>query len=380
MQPRKNRVQLAPMVAAVIFSAGAVAGCSSKESGAVQTSSGAGSGASGTVVGTTGSTSGISGGGSVAGNPGSSGAGASGALTGTSGVSGPTSGSTPSSGSSVAGEPEGGEDATVGSGDDGSEGQPDSGLVEAFDAAGRTPPTCAKVTPPPNDVGGAQGSRPSECDYLLQSLDFEDMYSYPSSTAVKVSGAFGLSQVNNCSPYCYAKNLTVGIDIVGGGTADQLQGDIIVEFAATGPGLPITVVDATQANTRDALAWITFDGAAAPPFEIDTQLIVETGGSVIVPAVEVKAFFKTKNLSPFGPFSVANNYSYGNGCEFKYFPFTSATGFPNALMNVTGMGFRIVAKATAGQSWHGVAYIDHMHIRLPAAADMPAGNYPFGLE
>ena len=94
----------------------------------------------------------------------------------------------------------------------------------------------------------------------------------------------------------------------------------------------------------------------------------------------MKAFFKTKNLSPFGPFSVANNYSYGNGSEFKYFPFTSATGFPNALMNVTGMGFRIVAKATAGQSWHGVAYIDHMHIRLPAAADMPAGNYPFGLE
>lgn len=101
-------------------------------------------------------------------------------------------------------------------------------------------------------------------------------------------------------------------------------------------------------------------GAAAPAFEIDTQLIVETGGSIILPAVEVKAFFKTKNLSPFGPFSVANNYSYGNGSEFKYFPFTSANGFPNALMNVTGMGFRIVAKATAGQSWHGVAYIDHM--------------------
>jgi hypothetical protein len=267
-------------------------------------------------------------------------------------------------------------DATIGSGDDASQGQDSgSGGGTLVDAAGRTPPTCAKNTPPPNDTGGAQGSRPSECDYLLQSLDFEDMYSYP-STAVKVTGAFGLYAVNACSPYCYAKNLTVGIDL----TPDQLQGDIIVEFPATGPGLPIATVDATQANTRDALAWITFDGAAAPPFEIDTQLIVETGGNTIVPAVEVKDFFKTKNLSPFGPFSVANNYSYGNGSEFKYFPFTSANGFPNALTNVTGMGFRIVAKVAAGQSWHGVAYIDHMHIRLPAGGDMPAGTYPFGLQ
>lgn len=368
------------MVVAVIISAGAVIGCSSKGNGAIQTSSGVDNGASGTVASTTGSNSGSSAGGSAAGNNGSSGGGSgavgSGTVSGSSGVSGPTSGSTTPSGSSGVGGLEGGSDATFGSGDDGSEGQGDSGLAEAFDAAGRTPPTCAKPTPPPNDVGGAQGSRPSECDYLLQSLDFEDMYSYPSTTAVKVSGAFGLSQVNNCSPYCYAQNLTVGIDI----TPDQLQGDIIVEFPATGPGLPITTVDATQMNTRDALAWITFDGAAAPAFEIDTQLIVETGGSVIVPAVEVKEFFKTKNLSPFGPFSVANNYSYGNGCEFKYFPFTSTNGFPNALTNVTGMGFRIVAKPAAGQSWHGVAYIDHMHVRLPSAADMPTGNYPFGLQ
>ncbi len=274
------------------------------------------------------------------------------------------------------GAPDGGMDATMSSGDDASPGQPEGGGGALFDASGRTPATCTKPTPPPNDVGGAQGSRPSECDYLLQSLDFEDMYSYPSSTAVKVTGAFGLYEVNNCSPYCYAKNLTVGIDL----TPDQLQGDIIVEFPATGPGLPITTVDATQANTRDALAWITFDGAAAPPFEIDTQLIVETAGSTIIPAVELKAFFKSKNLSPFGPFSVANNYSYGNGSEFKYFPFTSANGFPNPLTNVTGMGFRIVAKVAAGQSWHGVAYIDHMHIRLPAGGDMPAGAYPFGLQ
>jgi hypothetical protein len=281
------------------------------------------------------------------------------------------------------GAPDGGLDATMGSGDDASQDQPDGDGLAQIDAAGRTLPTCAKVTPPPNDTGGAQGSRPSECDYLLQSLDFEDMYSYASpASSIKVTNfgqAFGLFEVNNCSPYCYAKNLTVGIDIVGGGSQAQLQGEIIVELPATGAGLPITTVDATQANMRDALAWITFDGAAPPPFEIDTQFVVETSAGVI-PAVEVKAFFKTQNLSPFGPFSVANNYSYGNGSEFKYFPVTSANGFPNPLTNVIGMGFRIVAKATAGQSWHGVAYIDHMHVRLPAGPDMPAGAYPFGLE
>jgi hypothetical protein len=85
------------------------------------------------------------------------------------------------------------------------------------------------------------------------------------------------------------------------------------------------------------------------------------------------------NLNPFGPFSVANNYSYGNGSEFKYFPFTSANGFPGGLANVTGIGFRISAKATAGQSWHGVLYIDHLQIRGAGPQNPPgwAQAYPY---
>jgi|HubBroStandDraft_1064217.scaffolds.fasta_scaffold113574_2 hypothetical protein len=251
------------------------------------------------------------------------------------------------------------------------------------DAAGLTQPTCAKSTPAPNDTGGAQGSRPSECDYPDQSLDFEDSLGYASSTGtIKVTDfgqAFGLYEINNCSPYCYAKNLTVGVDIVGGDNPATLQGEFIVEFPQTGPGLPIT-----NAAMRNSLAWITFDGAAKPPFEIDTQMVVETTTG-IVPAVEVKPFFKANGNIPFGPFNVANNYSYGNGCEFKYFPITATSGFPSGLTNVTGMGFRIVAKAAAGQEWHGVVYVDHMYIRDDADADWPAeagGNsndYPFGL-
>ena len=163
---------------------------------------------------------------------------------------------------------------------------------------------------------------------------------------------------------------------MGGGSPSQLQGEIIVEFPATDTGLPITAADAT----RSGLAWITFDGPAPPPFEIDTQLVLETSAG-IVPAVESKVFFKPGgNLAPFGPFNVTNNYSYGNGCEFKYFPMTTATGFPTAPTNVTGIGFRITAQASATQEWHGVAYLDHLQIR-GAGGDNPtdAGAYPYGL-
>jgi len=236
-----------------------------------------------------------------------------------------------------------------------------------------TMPTCTKNTPEPNPT------RASECDYLLQSLDFEDSLSYPTSaTQIKTTAfgqAFGLFAINSCSPYCYSKNLTVGVDIVGG-NAPQTMGEIIVEFPTTaGNGLPITAAD----MNRNILAWITFDGAAKPPFEIDTQLVIETTTG-IVPAKETKTLFKTGgNLNPFGPFNVVNDFSYSNGSEFKYFNAVGPSGFPSAPTNVTGMGFRIVAKASAGQEWHGVAYIDHLQIRAGSPAN-PPGTYPYGLN
>jgi hypothetical protein len=251
-------------------------------------------------------------------------------------------------------------------------GAPDT--ASGDDSGPGTAPTCAKDTPSPN------GARPGECDYLLQSLDFEDAFGYPSPPpSIKVTSygeAFGRFAINACSPYCYAKNLTVGVDIVGGGSAAQLQGELVLEFPHAGPNLPIAAADAS----RNGLAWITFDGAAKPAFEIDTQLVLETAAGV-VPAVETKPFFKPGgSLAPFGPFDVTNNYSYANGCEFKYFPMNGANGFPTAPTNVTGIGFRITAKAAAGQEWHGVAYIDHAQIRA-AGPDNPtdAGPYPYGL-
>jgi len=276
---------------AATLSVGLSAGCSSsgKAGGASGSGQVGGSAGSSSVSGSSGSTNSASG---TSGT--SSGSAQAGTSPPGSGVSsGQASGSVVSSGGS--GSSAGSMNASTGSEDAGSQNEPDGEGTSMIDAAGLTPATCAKPTPPPNDTGGAQGSRPGECDYLLQSLDFEDMYSYSTTTAnIKTTGVFGLYEINDCSPYCYAKNLTVGIDIVGGGSQAQLQGDVIVEFPATGPGLPITTIDGTNANMRDALAWITFDGAAAPAFEIDTQLVVETSAGV-VPAVEVKPFFENKN-------------------------------------------------------------------------------------
>jgi len=326
------------------------ASCSSSDSPGVTTPVG-GSGGSVSSAGASGSVAAGNGGAGVAGASGSASGGASsGAGGGGAGGTGGTAGSGGVAGANTAG----------------------SGGAVGLGGGTHTPPTCAKNTPEPNPT------RPSECDFLLQSLDFEDTLGYASTPAqVKLTSfgqAFGLSAINSCSPYCYSKNLTVGIDIVGGSSA-QTQGEIIIEFPTTGNGLPITT-----AVGRDSLAWITFDGAAKPPFEIDTQMVLETSTGII-PAVQVKQFFKTGgNSNPFGPFNVMNDYSFSNGSEFKYFGLGTPKDFPTAPTNVTGMGFRIVAKATAGQEWHGVAYIDHLQIRTNAASKDPPGTYPYGLN
>jgi hypothetical protein len=298
----------------------------------------------------------------------SAGAGAGGSSAGTlSGGAGSGGSAAGAAGSAVSGS--GGAAGAAGAAGSAGAGGSQAGAGGMGGAPAGTPPTCAKETPSPN------GAKPIECDYLLQSLDFEDMHSYASPpTSIKVTNygtAFGQFAINKCSPFCYAKNLTVGVDIVGGNDATT-KGEIIAEFPATGNGLPITAADAN----RNILAWITFDGAKKPDFEIDTQLVLQTAGGV-VPSVETKQYFKPGgNQAPFGPFT---DQSYQQGAEFKYFNAVGANGFPSMPANVTGIGFRIVAKATAGQEWHGVAYIDHLQVRAPSPNN-PQGTYPFGLQ
>jgi hypothetical protein len=237
------------------------------------------------------------------------------------------------------------------------------GGTMAFDAAGRTPPTCK--TPVPSPIPAMKPT--SECDFLLQSLDFEDMYSYvsPQVEITNFGTALGEYQINKCMPYCYAKELTIGVDIVGGGDPTGLQGEVIVHFPTTGPELPITT-----AIGRDSLAWVQLSGDTAPPFKIQAQLVVESSTAGIIPA---------KDMHQVG----YNDWLAYQNAEFKYFGIAAGNPFATDPVNIVGMGFRIFAPANLpkGMEWHGLLIIDHMEIRK-GGEDMPtgAGAYPYGLN
>jgi hypothetical protein len=208
----------------------------------------------------------------------------------------------------------------------------------------------------------------SECDFLLQSLDFEDMYSYvsPQIEMTNFGTALGAYEINKCMPYCYAKALTIGVDIVGGGDPKATQGEVIVHFPTTGPELPIKT-----AVGRDSLAWIQLSGDTAPPFTITAQLVLESSSAGIIPA---------KDMHQVG----YNNWLAYQNAEFKYFGIKStAAGGPFTAepVDIVGIGFRIMAPANLpkGMEWHGLLIIDHMEIRY-GGEDMPPGTYPYGLN
>ena len=164
-------------------------------------------------------------------------------------------------------------------------------------------------------------------------------------------------------PYCYAKELTIGVDIVGGGDPTGLQGEVIVHFPATGPELPIAT-----AIGRDSLAWIQLSGDTAPPFKIMAQLVVESSTAGIIPA---------KTMVQVG-YNAWLNYQ---NAEVKYFGISAGNPFATDPVNIVGMGFRIFAPANLpkGMEWHGLLIIDHMEIRK-GGEDMPPGTYPYGLN
>ncbi len=213
-----------------------------------------------------------------------------------------------------------------------------------------------------NPMPSPNASRPSECDYLQQSLDFEDNFGFasPSIKLTNFGTALGAFEIDECGPYCYKKNLTVNVDIVGGGAQAGQQGEVIVEFPAAGADLPITT-----AIGRGMYAWILLDGPTAPPFKINGQVILETPTGISVGTA-------TKTLA-------YQNWLLWQQAEFK--GTVAATTFTGSTDNVTGIGFRITSAPAAGQEWHGVAYIDHLQLRVGGGADNPtdAGAYPYGL-
>ena len=320
-----------------------------------------------TVTGTAGSSSSSAGSSGDAGTSGSAGqvggsagsvggtAGATAGSTGSAGSVGSTAGSTGSAGSSP--------DAAAGGAGGSATDASTDGTSPPFDAAGRTQPTCK--TPVPSPIPSMKPT--SECDFLLQSLDFEDMYSYkaPSIEVTDFGTALGLYEINNCMPYCYAKALTVGVDIVGGGDPKALQGEIIVRFPTTGAELPIAT-----AVGRDSFAWVQLSGPTAPPFTIMAELVVESSTAGIIP---------TKKAMQVGYNSWLNyQNAEARNVGIQDVPNGPFTASP---VNITGIGFRIMAPANLpkGMEWHGLLIIDHMEIRK-GGEDMPPGTYPYGLN
>jgi hypothetical protein len=210
-------------------------------------------------------------------------------------------------------------------------------------------PTC--VT---NDVAGGV-NRASvnyiECDVEDQAIDFDVAANYPpprrpgydpSSTPVTVTDygtAFTGFAVQQCHPYCYRANLTVGVDFIAGNDR-SLRGEAIFDF-------PPTVAPIANAVNRASLGWIYVDGPALPAgTTLTAQMVLKSTGQGILLANDTKPVpLKT-------------------WVEFKYFPIQ--TGFtPMDLVNITSIGFRLtLTPAASATDWHGVVYADHFQLRL----------------
>jgi hypothetical protein len=261
----------------------------------------------------------------------------------------------PPSGSGTAGSGgAGGSPAAVGSG--GAAGNPDAGPTGtgAGDAASESGPTPGK-TPScmTNDVVGGMTramKQYGECDVEDQAIDFDVAADYPAprkpgydpamtrASITEYGTAFSGLAVQRCHPYCYAGNMTVGVDFTAG--SDQsLRGEILFDF-------PPTLAPIAAAAGRNSLGWIWVDGPALPAGStLTAQMVLKSKDKGILVANTSKA--------------VALNA----WMEFKYFPIQG--GFTAAdLVNITSIGFRLTLGPTAAaKDWHGVVYADHFQLR-----------------
>jgi hypothetical protein len=189
-----------------------------------------------------------------------------------------------------------------------------------------------------------------ECDVEDQAIDFDVAADYPAprkpgyapeTTPVSVTEygtAFTGFAVQKCHPYCYAGNLTVGVDFVAG--SDQsLRGEVLFDF-------PPTVAPIAAAAGRNSLGWLWVDG---PPLPAGTTLTAQ---------MVLKSKDKGVLVANTGKAVTLNAWT-----EFKYFPIQG--GFTAAdLVNITSIGFRLTLGPTAAaKDWHGVVYADHFQLR-----------------
>jgi hypothetical protein len=275
---------------------------------------------------------------------------------GTSGTSSGESGAAGSGGGDVSGVGGDGAPATGGSDvttnpDSGAAGGADEGGATTDDSStgpvtgggiegGGKAPMC--IT---NDVAGGVNRATMnyiECDVEDQAIDFDVAANYspprkpgydPSMTPVTFTNfgtAFSGYEVQQCHPYCYKGNLTIGIDATSG---DGLKGEVLFDF-------PPNVAPITDAPGRPSLGWLFVDGPALPAGMVTAQMILKSKDKGILVAQETK------------------KVTLKTWVEFRYFPIQQTFNVAD-LVNITSIGFRLTFPA----EWHGVVYADHFQLR-----------------
>jgi len=318
-----------------------VAACSSTDAPQPGLPSAGNGGSTAGTAGTAGSTTApIGGGGSAAGGSGAGGS-----------VSGGTSGTSGSAGTFATGGSGGTTAGASGSGSaGGGGGSGGAGGSAGGSSGGGTGKVPMCLT---NDVTGGVNRSDNqyiECDVEAQAIDFDVAAAYkaprvpgydPSTTPVTFTDygtAFTGSAVQECHPYCYRGNLTLGLDLIAGAET-SLRGEVLF-------GFPPTVAPIVDPKGRASLGWVFVDGPALP------------AGTTLSLTMVLKSMDKGVVLA-----TMPKTAALKTWIEFRYFPIDS--GFAAAdLVNITHIGFRIALTPTAAAAdWHGVVYADHFQLR-----------------
>jgi hypothetical protein len=301
-----------------------------------QTGQGSG-GNTGTAGGAAGNSSPGVGGGGTTGGAGQGAAGSAGAGAGVAGVTG-GAGSAAGAGGGAAGAADAGAGTTGADAAAGTSGTSDGGVSSGSVMLSYMDCDTTAV-PSPNAPGS------NECDFQQQSFEFETDMGYPTTTLELTTWgkAFTAARIDNCHPYCFKRNLMLTVDMEGDADASKSRGEVVLDY-------PKDVIPLPTAFGRFLIIWVYMDG---PDTMFQAQAVLRTVNNGVT-AYAVGPSTTT-------PVTVVAKKWY----EFRV-PTLGNNDFGGAAMamNVTGLGVRIWPKTplTAGQTWKGRAYLDHMQI------------------
>ena len=255
-------------------------------------------------------------------------------------------------GGSVSGGTTGGGGGTGGGVSGGGSGGTSGSGGTAGGAAGGGGPGKTPMCMTPDVMGGVDRADKNyiECDVEEQAIDFDVATAYktprkpgydPMTTPVTFTD-FGTaltgSAVQECHPYCYRGNLTVGLDLIAG-SEKSLQGEVLFAF-------PPTVAPIADPKGRASLGWVFVDGPALPAgTTLTLTMVLKSSDKGVVIAKDNKTM------------------ALKNWAEFRYFPIEQGFAVGD-LVNITHIGFRVtLTPAASAQDWHGVIYADHFQLR-----------------